>query len=81
MFEVELDIVLGRLPKLLEVSVVWGLVEAVDPVSSPAYGIGEGGLLPVASAVANAVARAVGVRIQELPLTPPKIWQALQRKQ
>ena len=44
-------------------------------------GIGEGGLLPVASAVANAVYRAVGVRIQDLPLTPPKIWQALQAKQ
>jgi len=29
-------------------------------------GIGEGGLLPVASAIANAVYRAVGVRIQEL---------------
>jgi CO/xanthine dehydrogenase Mo-binding subunit len=43
-------------------------------------GIGEGGLLPVASAVANAVSRAVGVRIQELPLTPPKIWQALRAK-
>jgi CO/xanthine dehydrogenase Mo-binding subunit len=43
-------------------------------------GIGEGGLLPVASAVANAVARAVGVRIQDLPLTPPKIWRALQAK-
>ncbi|HEY2918752.1 MAG TPA: xanthine dehydrogenase family protein molybdopterin-binding subunit, partial [Candidatus Binatia bacterium] len=45
-----------------------------------AKGIGEGGLLPVASAVASAVSRAVGVRIQELPLTPPKIWWALQRK-
>ena len=44
-------------------------------------GIGEGGLLPVASAIANAVSRAVGVRIQELPLTPPKIWQALQAKE
>lgn len=43
-------------------------------------GIGEGGLLPVASAVANAVSRAVGVRIQELPLTPLKVWQALQAK-
>jgi CO/xanthine dehydrogenase Mo-binding subunit len=43
-------------------------------------GIGEGGLLPVASAVANAVARATGVRIQELPLTPPRVWRALQAK-
>jgi CO/xanthine dehydrogenase Mo-binding subunit len=44
-------------------------------------GLGEGGLLPVASAVAGAVNRAVGVRIQDLPLTPIKVWQALQAKQ
>ena len=44
-------------------------------------GMGEGGLLPVASAIANAVARAVGVRIQDLPLTPVKVWQALRAKQ
>ena len=44
-------------------------------------GLGEGGLLPVASAVANAVSRAVGVRIQELPLTPLRVWQAIQAKQ
>jgi CO/xanthine dehydrogenase Mo-binding subunit len=44
-------------------------------------GLGEGGLLPVASAVANAVSRAVGVRIQDLPLTPVKVWQAIQAKQ
>jgi CO/xanthine dehydrogenase Mo-binding subunit len=43
-------------------------------------GIGEGGLLPVASAVANAVYRAVGVRIQDLPLSPPKVWRALREK-
>jgi CO/xanthine dehydrogenase Mo-binding subunit len=34
----------------------------------------------VASAIANAVSRAVGVRIQDLPLTPPKIWRAIQAK-
>jgi CO/xanthine dehydrogenase Mo-binding subunit len=44
-------------------------------------GLGEGGLLPVASAVANAVSRAVGVRIQTLPLTPPNVWRAIQAKQ
>jgi CO/xanthine dehydrogenase Mo-binding subunit len=43
-------------------------------------GLGEGGLLPVASAVANAVSRAVGVRIQTLPLTPPNVWRALREK-
>ena len=43
-------------------------------------GLGEGGLLPVASAIANAVSRAVGVRIQTLPLTPPNVWRALKER-
>jgi CO/xanthine dehydrogenase Mo-binding subunit len=46
-----------------------------------AKGMGEGGLLPVASAVANGVRQAVGVRIQNLPLTPANVWRALQEKQ
>ncbi len=46
-----------------------------------AKGMGEGGLLPVASAVANAVSQAVGVRLVDLPLTPPRVWKALQERQ
>ncbi len=42
-----------------------------------AKGMGEGGLLPVASAIANAIARAVGVRFYNLPITPEKVWRAL----
>ena len=44
-------------------------------------GMGEGGLLPVASAIANAVSNAAGVRIYDLPLTPPKVWNALRAKE
>jgi CO/xanthine dehydrogenase Mo-binding subunit len=40
--------------------------------------MGEGGLLPVASAIANAIARAVGVRFYELPITPEKLWRSLE---
>jgi CO/xanthine dehydrogenase Mo-binding subunit len=43
-------------------------------------GMGEGGLLPAASAIANAVSNAVGVRIYDLPLTPEKLWRALMGK-
>ncbi len=43
-------------------------------------GMGEGGLLPVASAVANAVYNAVGVRLYDLPLTPEKVWRAIRDK-
>jgi xanthine dehydrogenase molybdenum-binding subunit len=41
-------------------------------------GIGESPLTPVAPAIANAVADAVGVRIRELPLTAEKVYRALQ---
>jgi CO/xanthine dehydrogenase Mo-binding subunit len=42
-----------------------------------AKGMGEGGLLPVASAIANGLASATGVRMYDLPLTPEKVWRAL----
>jgi CO/xanthine dehydrogenase Mo-binding subunit len=40
-------------------------------------GIGESPLTPVAPALANAVADAVGVRIRELPITAEKVFRAL----
>ena len=40
-------------------------------------GMGEGGLLSVAPSVTNAFARATGVRIRDLPLTPERVWRAL----
>lgn len=39
--------------------------------------IGEGCMLPVASAIANAVEDAIGVRIRELPLTPERVLAAI----
>jgi CO/xanthine dehydrogenase Mo-binding subunit len=45
-----------------------------------AKGIGEGCLNPVAPAVYNAVANAIGVRIFDMPLTPEKILRSLERK-
>jgi CO/xanthine dehydrogenase Mo-binding subunit len=45
-----------------------------------ARGGGEGGILPVAPAVANALYQGWGVRIKELPLTPERVWRALQAK-
>jgi CO/xanthine dehydrogenase Mo-binding subunit len=42
-----------------------------------AKGAGEGSLIPVSPAVANALARLTGVRVRELPLTPERVWRAL----
>jgi CO/xanthine dehydrogenase Mo-binding subunit len=44
-------------------------------------GAGEGGVIPVAGAIANAVFDATGVRIRELPLTPEKVWRAVREHQ
>jgi CO/xanthine dehydrogenase Mo-binding subunit len=45
-----------------------------------AKGAGEGSLIPVSPAVANAVTRLTGVRFTELPLTPERVWRALRER-
>ncbi len=54
------------------------LVENGDgPGPFGARGMAEGGILSVAPSVCNAIARATGVRIKDLPLTPERVWRAL----
>lgn len=56
------------------------IVESDDPEGP--YGAkeaGEGPLLPILPAVANAIYDAVGIRICSLPITPDKLWRAAQR--
>ena len=42
-----------------------------------AKGVGEAPIVPPLATVANAVARAIGIRINDLPLSPPKIRAAI----
>jgi 4-hydroxybenzoyl-CoA reductase alpha subunit len=54
-----------------------------DPDPNGPYGakeVGQGPLLPVPPAVANAVYDAVGVRIDEVPIMPEKVLKALKDK-
>jgi xanthine dehydrogenase molybdopterin-binding subunit B len=57
------------------------LIEHPDP-NGPfgAKEVGQGPLLPIMPAVANAVYDAVGVRVDQVPITPEKILRALQAK-
>src|SRR2546426_8630160 len=57
------------------------LIEDPDP-NGPfgAKEVGQGPLLPVPPAVANAVYDAVGVRVDEVPITPEKVLKALREK-
>jgi CO/xanthine dehydrogenase Mo-binding subunit len=82
--------VVHKIPSLLEYKspttlemcdVVTYLVTHPDP-NGPfgAKEAGQGPLLPVMPAVANAVYDAVGVRIDEVPMTPEKVLQALKLK-
>jgi CO/xanthine dehydrogenase Mo-binding subunit len=55
------------------------LVENGDgPGPGGAKGSGEGGLLATAPAVAGAIGEAAGVVIRDLPLTPERVWRAIQ---
>jgi CO/xanthine dehydrogenase Mo-binding subunit len=82
--------VVHRIPSLLEYKspttlemcdVVTYLIEDPDP-NGPfgAKEVGQGPLLPVMPAVANAVYDAVGVRVDEVPITPEKVLKALKKK-
>ena len=61
--------------------VVTEIVEGPDP-NGPfgAKEVGQGPLLPIMPAVANAVYDAVGVRVDEVPVTPDKILRGLDDK-
>ena len=82
--------VVHKFPSLLEYKspttlemcdVVTYLIEDADP-NGPfgAKEVGQGPLLPVMPAIANAVYDAVGVRIDEIPITPEKVLAALKAK-
>jgi CO/xanthine dehydrogenase Mo-binding subunit len=71
-----------KTPTTLEMcDVVTYLIEDADP-NGPfgAKEVGQGPLLPVMPAVANAVFDAVGVRVDEVPITPEKVLSALRAK-
>ncbi len=57
------------------------IVEENDPEGP--YGAkeaGEGPLHPSLPAIANAIYDAVGVRMDRLPFTPPRMWRAIREK-
>jgi CO/xanthine dehydrogenase Mo-binding subunit len=54
------------------------LIENEDgPGPYGAKGMGESGIVSIAPAIGNAIFQATGVRIRTLPLTPERIWRAL----
>ncbi|MGH9784791.1 MAG: xanthine dehydrogenase family protein molybdopterin-binding subunit, partial [Terriglobia bacterium] len=72
-----------NLPRFLDIpeEIIPILVELPHP-DGPfgAKGLGETALIPAPPAIANAVEDAVGARVTDLPITPEKVFLAMQRK-
>ena len=58
------------------------LEDAPSPINPMGFkGAGEGGIIPVGGVIGNAVAAALkslNVKLCELPLSPPRVWQLIQ---
>jgi CO/xanthine dehydrogenase Mo-binding subunit len=55
------------------------VVEVPNPLHPyGARGVGEAPIVPPLAAVSNAVRDAIGIRVSELPLSPPRVLAALQ---
>ena len=71
-----------RMPTALDVPFIECVI-IETPVPGVPYGlrgVGEVPIVPVAGAVANAIRRAIGVRVTEMPMTPERVLKAIQSK-
>jgi CO/xanthine dehydrogenase Mo-binding subunit len=68
-----------KIPNMQDIPALQTVVLESESGPGPynAKGIGENPIGPVAPAIANAVADAVGVRIRDLPITAEKVYRAL----
>ena len=72
-----------RVPRFSDMarSIEMKLVENRDGVGPyGAKGGGEGAVNPIGACLANSLYKLTGVRIRTLPLTPERVWTALQEK-
>ena len=69
------------IPSVMEIPDIRSIIVPSKEPAGP-YGakeVGEGAMLPVLGALANAIADAIGVRIRELPITPETILRELKK--
>jgi xanthine dehydrogenase molybdenum-binding subunit len=59
-----------------EIEIAW--IETDTPNAGPrgSKGVGEPPCVPTAGAVANAIAKVIGARVHQLPMTPERVWDA-----
>jgi CO/xanthine dehydrogenase Mo-binding subunit len=58
------------------IDVAWIETPAENGGPRGTKGVGEPPTVPTPGAIANAIARIVGARVRELPMTPERVWAA-----
>jgi len=72
-----------RMPTCLDLPMIETCIVEVPAPGHPigSRGVGEVSIVPPPAAVANAIARAVGVRMTELPMSPGRVLKAILHKE
>lgn len=71
-----------RIPTALDVPMIDTVLIEVPAADGPygVRGVGEVPIVPPPAAIANALYRAVGVRLTQLPMKPEAVWRAIREK-
>jgi xanthine dehydrogenase molybdenum-binding subunit len=71
-----------RMPTSLDLPMIETIIVEVPNPGHPygVRGVGEVPIVPPLATIANAIAHATGVRLYELPMSPPRVVKALQAK-
>jgi CO/xanthine dehydrogenase Mo-binding subunit len=72
-----LDYKLATASDVPPIEIAWVETPAVDGGPGGSKGMGEPPCVPTAGAIANAIARATGARVRQLPMTAERVWEAL----
>jgi CO/xanthine dehydrogenase Mo-binding subunit len=61
-----------------KISIRWIEIDTPNAGPKGSKGVGEPPSVPTSGAVANAIAKVIGRRVTELPMTPERVWTAIQ---
>ncbi|MSO94664.1 MAG: xanthine dehydrogenase family protein molybdopterin-binding subunit [Thermoleophilia bacterium] len=59
-----------------QIDIAWIETDTLNAGPKGSKGVGEPPCVPTAGAVANAIARVLGARVHQLPMTPERVWKA-----
>jgi CO/xanthine dehydrogenase Mo-binding subunit len=67
------------MPTALDVPMIETIIVEVPNPSHPygVRGVGETPIVAPPATIANAMHKAIGKRLTELPMSPPKVWRAM----